>query len=606
MMDSQEKKDALKTQNTPENKIDMGSENNTEKTVFNTKQEIIDRLRLLLNDAENTNKSELDTLKQVFYKLHMQELADKQEKFVQDGGKVEDFKPTPDPLEIDLKNLIDQVKEIRRKIAVRSEELKEENLKKKTAIIEKIKSFVDSPEDANNSYKEFKELQNQWNDIRLIPQSKANELWRTYQLYVEQYYDMLKLNHEFREYDFKKNLELKTELCELAEKLDEEPDVISAFHQLQKFHQQWREIGPVAKELREDLWERFKEASTVINKKHQAYFDEIKAQEVENLKAKTEICETIEKIELDKLENFTDWNKKTDEVLALQEQWKTIGFTPRKMNTKIFERFRAACDLFFNTKAEFFQDVKEEMVDNLSQKEALCEQAEALKDSTDWKKTTADFIKLQKDWKKIGPVHKSKSNMVWKRFSAACDYFFEKRNQQNAEQRKAQTDNLALKKEVITKLEELTQDETKASEVNEEVHELIKQWNSIGHVPFKVKDSIYKQYRDLIDKHFQRANKGQAQQKISNFKTIVSSIQEGGNENALYREREKLMRKVERLKSDLATYENNLGFLTLSSKKGNSLIEEVTRKVERLRTELEVFNKKIEVIDQSIFRKDEK
>ena len=603
MMDSQEKKNALDTQQENENVSNNAAESKNEKTVFTTKQEVIDRLNELLKDAENTNKSELDTLKQVFYKLHTEELAKLQEDFIQAGGKVEDFKPTPDPLENNLKSLIDDVKAMRRRIIEKTEAIKQDNLDKKLAIIEKIKSFIESPEEANSSYKEFKELQVKWNEIRLIPQSKANELWRNYQLYVEQYYDMLKLNIEFREYDFKKNLDRKTELCELAEALDKESDIISAFHQLQKFHQQWREIGPVSKELRESLWERFKEASTVINKKHQAHFENLKAQEEDNLKEKTAICETIEGIEVDNLQDSSEWNKQTEIVLELQEKWKTIGFTPRKMNTKIFERFRTACDQFFNKKADFFKAQRLQIEENLALKEALCKNAEALKDSTDWKNATRKLIELQQEWKEIGPVHRRYSNAVWKRFTAACDYFFENRNKHNAEQRKIESDNLKLKKDIITQLETLTQDEAKASEMNENIHTLIKEWNSIGHVPFKVKDEIYKQYRSLIDLHFKRINKGKNKAKISNFKSVVESIQEGGNKQALYKERERLSRILDRMNGELATYENNLGFLTLSSKKGSSLLEEIKRKVENFKADINIIQKKIEVIDKTIYEK---
>lgn len=600
-MNSQEKKVALNTQQPEETKTNVASEQETKETIFETKKEVIDQLKVLLANAERTNKQELDTLKQVFYKLHNEEIAVKKQEHIKNGGTEEDFKPENEPLEAELNAVIDEIRAKRRELARQNEALKKENLKKKEEIIEKIKSFIESSDEANNSYKEFKELQEQWNKINPIPQSKANEIWRTYQHYVEQFYDMLKLNHEFRAYDFKKNLELKLELCEAAEALDKESDVISAFHQLQRFHQQWREIGPVARELREETWNRFRTASTVINRKHQAHFENLKAEEENNLVEKKKICVWIESIEYDKLTNYHEWNVKTKEVLEIQEKWRTIGFAPRRMNVKIFERYRKACDVFFDKKGDFFKAQRDQMNENLRIKEQLCEKAEAVKDSTDWRKTSSFLINLQKEWKEVGPVHRKHSDAIWKRFNSACDFFFESRNKQFKNQRTQEADNLKAKETIVAKLKELTKDEDAANEVNTDVHELIKEWNSIGHVPYRIKDKIYQEYRNLIDKHFKRANKGESKRKISNFKDVVHSIHEGGNEQSLYRERERLMRNMERMKGELNTYENNLGFLTLSSKKGSSLLTEINRKVEKLKDDIEVMNKKIKVIDQSIF-----
>lgn len=599
MMDSLENKDALDNQKVPTSTPQEATDKQ-DKTFLSTTQEVVDKLKQLLDEAENTNKSELDTLKQVFYKLHLSDLEQQQAKFIADGGKPEDFKPEVNPLEAELNDLIEQVKAKRRVIAAQTEELRQKNLKLKLAIIDKIKDFVESPDDVSGSYKEFKELQNQWNDIRQVPQSELNKLWSNYQLYVEQFYDKLKLNIEFREYDFKKNLEQKTEICELAEALDQESDVVSAFHQLQNFHQQWREIGPVSKELRDSIWERFKEASTVINKKHQDHFEMLKEQQTKNLELKAAICEKIEAIDLSVLDNFNAWSKETEAVLALQEEWKSIGFTPRQMNNKIFERFRAACDRFFDSKNEFLKEQKNEMQNNFAKKEVLCKKAEELKESTDWRTTGSELIKLQEEWKKIGPVHRKLSNPQWKRFNDACDHFFENRNKHNAELRKSETANLESKKEIITKLKALVNGEVEADDINEQVHELIKEWNSIGHVPFKVKDEIYKEYRTLVDNYFDKVNKGQASKKINNFKNLVTSIQEGGNDQALYREKERLTRKLDKMKSDLTTYENNLGFLTLSTKSGGSLLDEINRKADKLKEDIAVLEKKIEVLNTSI------
>ena len=478
------------------------------------------------------------------------------------------------------------------------EKQKEMNLQVKLSIIEELKDLLESPEDANKNYTEFKRLQQQWNEVKLVPQASVNELWKNYQLYVEKFYDLLKLNNEFREYDFKKNLEIKTHLCEAAEKLAEETDVVSAFHQLQKLHQEFRETGPVAKELREEIWARFKAASTAVNRRHQQHFDALKEAEQQNLDQKTVICEIIEGIDYNELTNFAAWDAKTQEIIALQNKWKTIGYAPQKMNVKIFERFRAACDAFFNKKAEFFKTVKENMNENLEKKRALCEKAEALKDSTDWKATADTLVKLQKEWKTIGPVAKKHSDVIWKRFITACDYFFEQKNQAGASQRSEEQANLEKKRAIIAQLEAIGE-ETEADTAIEQVRTLMKEWNAVGFVPFKDKDKVYKQYHALVDKLFERYNISQSNKKLSSFKNTISNIQEGSPQ-ALYREREKLMRAYDNMKSELQTYENNLGFLNAASKKGNSLLTELNRKVEKLKADIDLVKEKIKVIDESI------
>ena len=427
-----------------------------------------------------------------------------------------------------------------------------------------------------------------------MPAAKVNELWKNYQHYAEKFYDLIKLNNEFREYDFKKNLEIKTHLCEAAEKLADEEDAISAFHQLQKLHQEFRNTGPVAKELREDIWTRFKTASTAVNRRHQQHFEALKEKEQRNLDEKTVICEIVEAMEYDTFTTFQDWENKTQEIIALQAKWKTIGYAPQKMNVKIFERFRAACDEFFKRKAEFFKSIKESMAGNLEKKKALCEKAEALKESTDWKATADILSKLQKEWKTIGPVPKKYSDAVWKRFIAACDYFFEQKNKATSSQRSVEQENMVQKKAIIEKLNTIDAQETPEEDAGNTIRELMKEWNSIGHVPFKEKDKLYKQYHGVIDKLFDKLNLSASQKKLSNFK---SSISKEGN---LYREREKLVRAYENMKNEIQTYENNLGFLTSSSKKGSSLVTEMNRKVEKLKADLELILKKIEVIDQSM------
>lgn len=563
-----------------------------------TKEEILAKLKEVVADVENVAKPEIDGLKQSFYKLHNAEQDAARKLFIENGGAAENFVPQTDCVEEEFKNIMSVIKEKRSALTAELEKQKEMNLQVKLSIIEELKELVESPDDANKSYTEFKKLQQQWNEVKLVPQAKVNELWKNYQLYVEKFYDLLKLNNEFREYDFKKNLEIKTHLCEAAEKLADEADVVSAFHQLQKLHQEFRDTGPVAKELRDEIWARFKAASTTVNRRHQQHFEALKEVEQHNLDQKTVICEIIEAIDYKELTNFASWESKTQEVIALQNKWKTIGFAPQKMNVKIFERFRKACDEFFRKKGEFFKSLKEGMNENLEKKRALCEKAEALKDSTDWKATADELTKLQKEWKTIGPVAKKYSDAVWKRFISACDYFFEQKNKATSSQRSVEQENLEKKKAIIEKLNAID-DQMDTEEATQLVRDLMKEWNGIGHVPFKEKDRIYKQYHSQVDKLFERFNISASNKKLSNFKSTISSIQEGSPQ-ALYREREKLVRAFDNMKNELQTYENNLGFLTTSSKKENSLLTEINRKVEKLKADIELVKEKIKVVDENI------
>ncbi|MGP1477277.1 MAG: DUF349 domain-containing protein [Phocaeicola sp.] len=556
-----------------------------------TKQEILDRLKEIDANNGKTEKQELDLLKQTFYKLHKAEIEVAKKAFEENGGKPEDFVAPVDDTENQFKTLMSSIKEKRSVIA--AEEIKEqkENLQKKLQIIDKIKALSEGQDDANKSYNEFKRLQQEWNNIKSIPSNKVNELWRSYQLYSEKFYDLIKLSNEFREYDFKKNLEIKTHLCEAAEKLTTEPDAVSAFHQLQKLHQEFRETGPIAKDLREQIWTRFKAASTIVNRRHQEHFEKLKEEEQTNLDAKIVICEIAESIEFDKLKSFRDWDNKTQEILALQAKWKTIGYAPRKLNVKIFERFRAACDNFFKKKGEFFKQMKDDMNSNLEKKRALVEKAEALKDSTDWKKTAEELSALQKEWKAIGPVAKKHSDAIWKRFIAACDYFFEERNKNNSSQHTEEQDNLKTKKNIIQQLTSLNNEENSEEGIEDKIRDLMKQWNEIGHVPFREKDKIYKQYHAIIDSLSDKFNisakrfSGNARSAMKNIKNI-----EG-------KERDKLTRIYETMKNEIQTYENNLGFFTASSKKGNGLMDEMKKKVEKLKEEAEEVRKKIADLD---------
>lgn len=572
-------------------------ENSESATVYvpkQTQEEVIKRLSEINEDACNADKQEIDILKQTFYKLHKADQEAAKKKFVEEGGNPNDFVPSPDPFEESFKEVMNSIKEKRSVMAAELEQQKETNLLRKMDILNKMKALTETTEDTGKIYNEFKQLQQEFNDIKLVPAGKVNELWKTYQTYTEKFYDIVKLNNEFREYDFKKNLEQKTHLCEAAEKLAEEPDVISAFHQLQKLHQEFRSIGPVAKDLRESIWARFKAASTAVNRRHQQHFEMLKEKEQQNLDQKTVICEIAEAMEYDTFKTFADWEDKTQEILALQAKWKTIGYAPQKMNVKIFERFRAACDEFFRRKAAFFKSIKESMAENLEKKKALCEKAESLKDSTDWKTTSEILTQLQKEWKTIGPVAKKHSDAVWKRFIEACDYFFAQKNKATNSQRSVELENMAKKEEIIKKLAALDASGTTDDSTAQQTKDLMKEWNTVGHVPFKEKDRLYNEFHGLIDKLFDKLNLSASEKKLNNFK---SGLSKGDN---LYRDREKLVRTYEGLKNDIKTYENNLGFLNSSSKKGNSLVTEINRKIERLKGDMELVLKKIAAIDEKL------
>ena len=564
---------------------------------FETKEEVLEQLKKLAESEELASKHDLDILKIAYSKIQKAEAKSEYDAYIAAGGDPEGFMPTVDVKDENFRELLTILKQKRAEFLEEQERTKAENLQKKLDILDKLKTMISSPEEANQSYNEFKELQNEWKEITNIPAERATELWKTYQLYTEQFYDLLKLNHEFREYDFKKNLETKTRLCEAAEKLAEEEDVIAAFKQLQILHQEYKEAGPVAKELREEIWNRFKAASTVINKRHQQHFEEIKAKEEENLAKKTALCERVEAIQTEELKTFTDWDNMTKEIIAIQAEWKTIGFAPQKMNTKIFERFRAACDAFFSQKTAFFKSIKEVQVANLQKKQALCEKAEALKDSTDWKSTSDKLTQLQKEWKTIGAVPKKHSESLWKRFIGACDYFFEQKNKATSSVREEELSNLEKKRSIIEQLKAITAEETE--NFAEKVRELAQEWNSIGHVPFKEKDKIYTEYREIADKLFGAINETATKRRLNNFKNNLKAAAEKEG-NSLIKERDRLMRAYENMRNDIKTYENNLGFLNSKSKKGNSLVDELNRKVDKLKNELAVLKEKIKTINEEI------
>ena len=555
-----------------------------------TKEEILNKLAELVNNAAEIARADVETLKQAYYKIRRNEVEEEKAAFLENGGEEKDFVASEDETENKIKDLLSTYKEKRAALLAEEERIKNENYTLKLQLIDKLKALTESSDDFNKLYNDFKEIQQKWKEIKLVPAEYVNDLWKNYQIYSEKFYDLIKINNQFREYDFKKNLEMKTALCETVERLQNEPDVVSAFHQLQKLHQQWREIGPVAKELRDELWARFKTASTAINKRHQEHFEKLKAKEQENLEAKTAICEEIEAIDFSQLKSFKDWENKNKEVIALQEKWKTIGFAPKKHNVKIFERFRAACDAYFNKKSEFYKSLKEGMEKNLELKKALCEKAEALKDSTDWKETTEQLIALQKEWKKVGSVARKHSDSIWKRFITACDYFFEQKNKNVVSQKSVEQQNLAAKKEIIEKIKALDEN-LPHNEAVATLKEYMAAWNQIGFVPFKDKDKVYKAYHEAVDQQFDRLKVDMNERKMQSFRNNVNSLAEGSdNKGRLYSERERLMR----------TYENNIGFLSVSSKGGGGLVKEMERKIEKLKEEMKLIIQKIDTIDENL------
>ena len=561
---------------------------------YNSKKEIIERLKAIVDSDKTPEKAEVEHLKTVFYKLHFAEREAQQKAYLDNGGDPEKYQVLPDEDEEIFKAEMTIIKEKRQKAFLALEEEKQQNLKKKETIIEQIKAMITTPDEANKNFDQFKKLQHEWKEIKTIPAEKANELWRNFQLYVEQFYDMLNLNREAREYDFKKNLEKKTKLCEAAEKLAEETDVISAFHQLQELHQEYRETGPVAKELREQIWTRFKAASTVINKRHQQHFETLRAREEENLKKKTVLCEKAEEIAQKENKTSADWEKLTKEIIAIQQEWKTIGFAPQKMNVKIFERFRAACDEFFGRKGEFFKQLKEQFAENAEKKKVLVEKAKALSDSTDWKATSDKLIALQKEWKTIGMAPKKIGDQLWNDFLAACNHFFEARNAVHADSRNEEHQNLSKKRDIISQLKELV--EQTGENLHEKVQQLTEQYNKVGHVPYKEKDKLYKEYHEVLDKIYKDLHISAARKRVDNFRNNLKKVADRGVD-ALDNERGRLLRRYEQLKQEVNTYENNLGFLNISSKKGNTLIDEMNHRIQKLKDDMDEVKQKIKAID---------
>ena len=564
---------------------------------FRTKDEVVARIQEIAQSDDVGDKTELNLLKQLFYKFHNAETEEAFRAFIEAGGEEEKFVPQIDPAEPLFREAMQTIRERRAAILEAQEKQKQENLKRKLEILERIQQLASTPEEANKNFDEFKALQTEWKEIKAVPAERATELWKNYQLYVEQFYDLLKLGHELRDYDFKKNLEIKMRLIQQAEALAENPDVLQAFNQLQSLHQEWKETGPVAKEIREDVWAKFKEVSTVINKKHQAYFEAIKAREEENLTRKTALCEQLEAIETEGLKTFADWDAITQKIKELQAEWKTIGFAPQKMNTAIFERFRQGCDTFFEKKTSFFSNLKEELNANLAKKKELVEKAEALMESTEWRSTGDILINLQKQWKEIGTVPRKYSEDLWKRFTTACDHFFEARQAATADTRNEEKANKEQKLGIIAQLKELA--ETEGENIIAQVKELQQKWNEVGHVPFRDKETLYKEYRAICDKIYDAYGVSQTKRRLNNFRQNLQQRVEK-EAGSLDTERQRMQRAYERMVAEIKTYENNIGFLSSSSKKGNSLVEAMNKKIEKLRDELNLLAQKIKAVDEQI------
>lgn len=551
-----------------------------------TKAEVLAQLRRYVEQPATSDRAVLDRLRNVFYRLHNDEILKAREAFVAEGGNAEDFVPAADPDEQEYKRLVASVKEVRAKVAAEAEATRQANLQRKLDIIEEIKQMVAQPEDIDKKYDRFKALQAEWKEIGNIPAEQVTETWKNFHHNVEQFYDLLRINHEMRAYDFKKNLEIKTRLCESAEKLAEDEDVVAAFHALQKLHQEFRETGPVAKEQREEIWNRFKAASTTVNKRHQDFFLGRKQEEEENLAKKTNLCEQVEALNFESLSTMAEWDAMSQLVIGMQNEWKTVGFTPRKQNQAIFERFRTACDRFFTAKAHYFRSLRETLADNLAQKTALCQRAEELKDSTDWSNTTNAFVALQAEWKKIGPVAHKVSDAVWKRFNNACNAFFDRKKEANSGVHEEEQANLTKKLDVIARLQQL------ADEGSEQLQQAVKalqaEWAAIGHVPFRKKEKIYRTYRTLCDKIYETVHREAGRRRVDNI--ARRAAQNGGSEL------QRLQRAYETKKAEIQTYETNLTFLNSKSKAGNSLVADIERRIQTLRNDLEIIAEKIKEV----------
>lgn len=560
------------------------------------KKQLVEVLQNLAQQPVNEVKEDVVRVRVAFAAIRKEELAKEKEAFIAKGNEEAAFAPAADELEEQFKSLYAEIKEKRAAYNAAQDALKAENLAKKREIISKINEIAEDADNVNRQYSTVQQLQQDFKAIGEVPSENDTEVWKSYQVAVERFYDLLKMNKELRDYDFKKNLEQKQALCAEAEALDEEADIVDAFKKLQQLHTSWREIGPVSKEIREELWARFKNASAVINKKYQAFFEERKANEKKNAEGKEALCVKIEAISTDNLKTYAAWDEATKAIIGLQEEWKKLGFASRKVNTELFARFRKSCDEFFAKKAEFFKRMKDELAANLAKKIELCEKAEALKDSTEWKKTTDALIALQKEWKTVGPVVKKHSDAVWKRFIAACDAFFEEKKKQNVNVHSVEHENLKQKKDIIAQINSILENKETEDAPNK-VRELMKKWQEVGHVPYKEKDKVYAEYKAAIDKAFEQLDMKAKKARMANFANSINQMSDTGK---VYHERERLVRAYEMKSQELKTYENNLGFFNAQSKSGNSLVKEMERKIANIKEEIAMLEQKIKLIDEKI------
>ena len=567
---------------------------------YKSKVEVLDAMRELSAKAPEEITTEATArLKHLFYNFRNAEIKAEKATFAEAGGDIDTFTPAEDPAEETFKDLLNLIKDKKAEMRTRQEAQRKDNLDRKEAIINAVLEMSDDTDNVNRHFQRVKELQTEFKAIGEVPPTNAADVWKRYQDAVERFYDQLKINKELRDYDFRKNLAEKQLLVDEAEKLADEADVITAFRRLQALHDKWRETGPVAKELREEIWARFKNASAAVNKRYQAFFEERKSIERDNEEAKIAICVRVEAIEFDNVKSYKTWDELTRVMLQAQDDWKKLGFASRKVNNELFARFRATCDRFFAAKSAYFKSMKEEMTLNLEKKTALCEKAEALKDSTDWRETTEALLALQAEWKTIGTVPRKHSDTVWKRFIAACDHFFDEKKKATSGTRKAEQANLKAKLEIIAQLKAIP-DDAKRDDILQTIRDSRTRWQEIGHVPFKEKDKIYDRFRtainDLYDKHDIRETRA----RFNAFENNINTLAEDGDDNKLYRERERLMRAYESRKAELQTYENNLGFFSSKSKAGDSMLRDLERKIDRIKEDLDTLRKKIEVIDSKL------
>ena len=562
-----------------------------------TKEQLVAALSELVEKPVEDVKDDVAAVKHAFYAIRKNELEKELEAFKEKGNEEAAFVPMSDEQEEKLKELLNRYKERRAERLAAQEAEMQANLEKRRSVLDELDQIVKDADSINKHYQRFQQLQQDFKTAALVPPSEEKSLWKHYQTVTEQFYDLWKINKELRDYDFKKNLEAKEQLCEAAEKLSEDKDVVAAFKKLQELHDKWREIGPVVKEIREDLWKRFKDASTVINKRHQEFFEKRKAEEKDNEAAKIAICEGAEMIDLSALNSFNKWNDATKQIIELQAKWKTLGFASRKVNNELFARFRKVCDDFFAQKAVYFKKVKEESAENLAKKIELCERAEALKDSTDWKKATDEFIELQKQWKAVGPVTRRGGDSVWKRFIAACDYFFENRNKNKVNVHQVEHTNLKAKKAVIEKLKSIDENMPK-EDVKQYLKDLSTEFQGIGHVPYKDKDKVYEEYKKALDEAYDKFGVDDSKLRFENYAGSLDEL--SSDKNRLYKEREKLMRQYEQKRNEIKTYENNLGFFNITSKAGGTVLKEMERRIAKAKEELLMLEKKIELVDDKL------